>query len=174
MNRYLRPLPSSIKREPFVAEFGSIYEHSAWVAEQAFDAGLDERCDTAAGLAARFQTIVDESSREQRLILIRAHPDLAGKAAVAGDLTASSTSEQASAGLDRCTPQEFERFQVYNDAYKARFDIPFIKAVRHSNRAEILAAFEARLPNSFDDEFDNAMREIHQIARWRLEALCDG
>ncbi|MEO1581748.1 MAG: 2-oxo-4-hydroxy-4-carboxy-5-ureidoimidazoline decarboxylase [Pseudomonadota bacterium] len=174
MNRYLRPLPSGMKREHFVAEFGGIYEHSAWVAEQAFDAGLDAHCDTAAGLAERFQAIVDGSNREQRLELIRAHPDLAGKAAVAGNLTASSTSEQASAGLDRCTPHEFDRFQQHNDAYKARFDMPFIKAVRHSNRAEILTSFEARLPNSFDDEFDNAMQEIHQIARWRLEALCDG
>ena len=86
-------------------------------------------------------------------------------------MTAESTAEQASAGLDQCSKVEFERFQALNDAYKEKFGFPFVMAVRQSNRAEILEAFGARLKNDYDEEFETALAEIHKIARLRLDAL---
>jgi 2-oxo-4-hydroxy-4-carboxy-5-ureidoimidazoline decarboxylase len=102
--------------------------------------------------------------------LIKAHPDLAGRAAIAGELTEASNEEQASAGIDQCSPEEFARFQDLNERYKAKFDFPFVMAVRKSNRHEILVAFETRLSNDPDDEFEQAIAEIHKIARLRLAA----
>ena len=153
----------------FVNRYGGIYEHSPWVAEEA---------ETIVGNAADIETIaavmadcVDNAAVEKQLALIRAHPDLAGKAQIAGELTADSTSEQASAGLDQCSAQEYERFQSLNDAYKEKFGFPFVMAVRNSSRAEILEAFDSRLGNDPDTEFETALAEIHKIARLRLEAM---
>ncbi len=153
----------------FIDRFAGIYEHSPWVAELAVSVlsenpGMDE-------IARVMADCVDNASRERQLELIRAHPDLAGRAQVAGELTAESTDEQSSAGLDQCTPDEFERFQRFNDAYHQKFGFPFVMAVRGSSRAEILAAFEKRLENDYDVEFETALVEIHRIARLRLEAM---
>ncbi|MEL7310809.1 MAG: 2-oxo-4-hydroxy-4-carboxy-5-ureidoimidazoline decarboxylase [Pseudomonadota bacterium] len=174
MNTLFHIAPSDMSRSEFVECFGGIYEHSAWVAEALFEAGVERHHDDLEGLANAMASIVDDAGRERQWALIRAHPDLAGRAAIAGELTQSSTDEQSRAGLDQCSESEFERFQGMNAAYKARFDMPFIKAVRHSNRHEILQAFEARLQNSQEEEFETAMQEIHQIASWRLEAMIDG
>jgi 2-oxo-4-hydroxy-4-carboxy-5-ureidoimidazoline decarboxylase len=114
---------------------------------------------------------VDNASAGRQLDLIRAHPDLAGKAQISGELTADSTTEQASAGLDQCTPGEHEKFQVLNDAYKEKFGFPFIMAARNSSRREILDAFERRLEKDYDEEFEEALVEIHKIAGLRLEAM---
>ena len=154
---------------PFVQRYGGIYEHSAWVAERA-EAWLPDDADTAT-IATRMADCVDNASKEQQLELIRAHPDLAGRAQVAGELTEDSTLEQASAGLDRCSPDEYERFQSLNESYKDKFGFPFVMAVRNSTRQEILDAFEARLGNDYDTEFETALLEIHTIARLRLEAM---
>ena len=97
-----------------------------------------------------------------KLALIRAHPDLAGRAAIAGDLTDASKSEQAGAGLDRCTPEEYRRFQELNDAYKAKFGFPFILAVAGKTRHDILAAFEARIGNDRDDGVPHRARGDRQ------------
>jgi 2-oxo-4-hydroxy-4-carboxy-5-ureidoimidazoline decarboxylase len=113
------------------------------------------------------------ATRERQLALIRAHPDLAGRAAIAGELTAASSAEQASAGLDRCTPEEFARFQELNDSYKGRFGFPFILAIKGRTRAGILAAFEQRLDNTPAAEFEEALRQIARIARLRLEDLVE-
>jgi 2-oxo-4-hydroxy-4-carboxy-5-ureidoimidazoline decarboxylase len=153
----------------FVTRFGGIYEHSSWVAERA-EPHLREAI--AAGDIARVMAdCVDNASAERQLELIRAHPDLAGKAQVAGDLTAESTTEQTSAGLDRCTPDEYEQFQTLNSRYKDKFGFPFVMAVRNSSRRQILDTFERRLQNEYDDEFEAALIEIHKIARLRLEAM---
>lgn len=152
----------------FVARYGGIYEHSAWVAEQSvIEAGKVQDIEELATLLAE---CVDNSSQERRLALIKAHPDLAGRAAIAGELTEASNEEQASAGIDQCSPEEFARFQDLNERYKAKFDFPFVMAVRKSNRHEILVAFETRLSNDPDDEFEQAIAEIHKIARLRLAA----
>ena len=104
---------------------------------------------------------------------LRAHPELAGKLAVAGGLTVESTAEQAGAGLDRCSPEEFARFTELNDQYGAKFGHPFIIAVRGLDRAAILAAFETRVNNDPSTEFATALAEVHKIARLRLELLAD-
>ena len=153
----------------FIARYAGIYEHSPWVAEHV--ASLAADLNDTERLAELMADCVDNASSERQLALIRAHPDLAGKLQVAGQLTAESTEEQASAGLDQCSRVEYERFQALNDAYKEKFGFPFVMAVRQSNRAEILEAFAARLKNDYDLEFETALEEIHKIARLRLDAM---
>ena len=154
-------------REAFVERYGGVYEHSPWVAELCYEQG---KALSPGQLAPMFAACVDAADRETRLELIRAHPDLADRLGVAG-LTEASQGEQASAGLDRCTAEEFEAFTTLNAEYKQRFGFPFVMAVRNSNRAEILDAFRRRVGNAPDVEFRTAIAEIHQIARLRLEAL---
>ncbi|HSM31399.1 MAG TPA: 2-oxo-4-hydroxy-4-carboxy-5-ureidoimidazoline decarboxylase [Woeseiaceae bacterium] len=153
----------------FIKRFGGIYENSPWVAEKA--APLVDGSADIDVIARVMVDCVDNASREQQLALICAHPDLAGKAAIAGELTDDSRSEQASAGLDQCSPEEYARFQALNRAYRRKFGFPFVMAVRDCSRAQILAAFESRLENDYDTEFENALVEIHRIARLRLVAL---
>jgi OHCU decarboxylase len=163
--------PSTLSRDAFVAAIADIDEHSPWVAEQAYDQGVDETLDEIEVLHQRMSDVLLSAPRETQLALINAHPDLAGKAAVRGELTASSTSEQAGAGIQDCTPEEFARFTELNDAYKARFGFIFIMAVKGSNRHQILAAFEERMHNSQDQEFTRALAEINKIALFRLQAM---
>jgi len=158
-----------LNKEGFVQDFGSVYEHSAWVAEQAYDRAKVNINDLA-DLTQALRREVEESGEERQLALLRAHPDLAGKAAVTGDLTDASTSEQAGAGLDQCTSEEFSRFEQFNSAYTSKFDFPFIMAVKGANRHLILAAFEKRLNNDRDIEFKTALEEVHKIAGFRLAA----
>jgi OHCU decarboxylase len=158
-------------RDEFVAKFGGVYEHSAWIAQALYQRGLSQHEDTPQGLAAAMSSILADADDSAKLALIRAHPDLAGRAAIAGDLTVASRSEQAGAGLDRCTPEEYRRFQELNDLYKGRFGFPFIIAVAGKTRHDILEAFEQRLENDRDSEFAEALRQIDRIARLRLEAM---
>jgi len=163
--------PSEMSRDEFMAAFSGIYEHSQWVAEAAWEAGNSELYDDRSRLAEVLAEIVASADVERKTALILAHPDLAGKAAVRGELTEASTSEQAGAGLDDCTAEEFEQFKRYNTAYKVKFGFPFIKAVKNSNRHEILAGFEERLQNNAEQEFKTALAEIDKIARFRLMEL---
>ena len=156
-------------RDAFIERYAGVYEHSPWVAEQAYERGKDE--DDPARLADIMAACVDAADDQAKLTLIRAHPDLAGRAAIAGELTADSTAEQASAGIDQCTDQEFARFQSLNARYREKFGFPFVIAVRGKHRTDILAAFEQRLGNERDEEMATAIREIHKIARLRLEAM---
>ncbi|APE30262.1 OHCU decarboxylase [Halomonas aestuarii] len=165
----LTPRPSQLDQAAFVERFGDIYEHSPWVAELAWQRGLSADQDTPRGLAAAMGAVLREASPERQLEVIRAHPDLAGKAAIAGELTDDSTWEQAGAGLDQCTAEEMARFERLNDAYKAKFGFPFVMAVRGSDRHAILAAFEERLPNDPTDERRTAIEQINRIAAFRLE-----
>ena len=158
-----------MKEREFVQRYRGIYEHSPWVAEKAAPL-VDDSADVDV-IARVMADCVDNASEERQLALIRAHPDLAGKAAIAGSLTDESESEQASAGLDRCSPEEYERFQALNTAYRRKFGFPFVMAVRNCSREQILAAFESRLENDYDEEFENALLEIHRIARMRLVAM---
>ena len=169
--RRFDPPPREMRREEFLSRFGGVYEHSPWIAEAVWRRGLTPAEDTPEGLATALAAVVQGADDTSKLALIRAHPDLAGRAAVAGDLTAASRSEQAGAGLDRCTPEEFQRFHELNDAYKAKFGFPFILAVAGKTRQDILAAFEARLGNDRETELRTALSEIDRIARFRLEAL---
>ncbi|MEI8633028.1 2-oxo-4-hydroxy-4-carboxy-5-ureidoimidazoline decarboxylase [Vibrio sp. PP-XX7] len=117
------------------------------------------------------QTIVDQSSDIEKLTLLRAHPDLAGKAALSGALTDASQSEQAGAGLDQCSAQELARFLHLNERYRDKFGFPFIMAVKGATKAQILAGFEARMLNGWQAEFERALHEVHKIAGFRLAAL---
>lgn len=148
--------------EAFVAAFGDVAEHSPWVAEGAWR--QRPFADREAMIGA-FETAMQAAPEAARLALIGAHPDLATKA----KLTADSTQEQAGAGLDRLTQEEFARFTKLNEAYKARFGFPFIFAVKGATKAQILEAFEARLQNSPAVEFETALRQIARIFRFRLE-----
>lgn len=158
-----------MRNEQVVARYGGVYEHSPWVAEEAARL-IGDAADTET-VALLMAECVDNASKERRLALIRAHPDLAGKASIAGELTAESTAEQASAGLDRCTREEYERFQSLNAAYKEKFGFPFVMAVRNASRVDILEAFELRLANDYTEEFETAIAEIHKIARLRIDAM---
>ncbi|OHC71160.1 MAG: OHCU decarboxylase [Pseudomonadales bacterium RIFCSPLOWO2_02_FULL_63_210] len=171
MSRFRTLTPSRLSRADFVNVFADIYEHSPWVAEKAFELGLDQSVDEVNGLHQRMADILLSASHEAQLALINAHPDLAGKAAIRGELTASSTAEQAGAGISECSAEEFARFTELNDAYKAKFGFPFIMAVKGSNRQQILAAFEERIHNAPEQEFACALAEINKIALFRLQAL---
>ncbi|WP_290790494.1 2-oxo-4-hydroxy-4-carboxy-5-ureidoimidazoline decarboxylase [Halomonas sp.] len=172
-HRILTPRPSRIDRASFTAAFGDIYEHSPWVAELAWESGLDERHDTPENLAAVMGRMLAEADAERQLSVIRAHPDLAGKAAVAGELTDDSTREQAGAGLDQCSPEEMARFERLNAAYKAKFGFPFVMAVKGSDRFAILDAFEVRLENDPAKERRTAVEQINRIALFRLQARAE-
>lgn len=163
--------PRALPRAAFVARFGGVFEHSPWIAEGAFDAGLPDDADTAEGLHRALCRVFRAAPRERQREVILAHPDLAGRLALAGTLTRESTGEQASAGLDRCTPEELRRFTELNDAYKARFGFPFIMAVKGRSRGEILAAFERRVGHDATAEFDTALEQIERIALLRLRDL---
>ena len=156
-------------RNAFVARYGDIYEHSSWVAEAVFDSGHAEAAPEA--LQQAMAAVVDGAGREAQLALLRAHPDLAGRLALAGGLTAASTSEQAGAGLDQCSPEELARFQDLNTRYTQRFGFPFIFAVKGKTRADILEAFEARIDNDPETEFATALEQVHRIALLRLKDI---
>lgn len=163
--------PSRMARADFVARFGSIYEHSPFIAERAFDLELGPAHDSAAGLANAMARAFRSSSAEERLGVLQAHPDLAGKLAAAKRLTEESTREQASAGLDALTDDERAKFTQANEAYVARFGFPFIIAVRDHDKASILAAFEQRLANDRDSELATACRQVERIATLRLKEI---
>lgn len=160
--------PGSMSEPEFMEAFGGIYENSPWVARGTWQSGVDQRHDTVEAMAAALAATVDASDRGTRLALIRAHPDLAGRAAMRGELGADSTREQAGAGIDQCSEEEYERFHSLNDAYKRKFGFPFVMAVKGSDRQAILSAFATRIGNDEDTEFENAIAEIHKIARLRL------
>lgn len=167
----LEPRPSQLSAQEFVASYGSIYEHSPWVAEIVARDGVDEMDDQPAVLARRMAEIVENAGDDRKLELLRAHPELAGKLAVRDELTEESKDEQASAGLDRCSPDEFQRFQELNGRYNDKFGFPFIIAVRDLQRDQILGAFGQRMENEPDVEFQTALDQVHKIARLRLEAM---
>ena len=158
-----------MNRRDFVERFGGVFEHSPWIAEGAWDTGLS--LDSVSELHARMCAVLRSASREQRLGVLNAHPDLAGKLAVAGQLTADSTAEQASAGLDKCSPAEFDQLQALNRAYKVKFGFPFIMAVKGRTRAEIILAFEDRVNNDAETEFTTALQQVERIALLRLDDM---
>ena len=171
MSTFQTVKPSSIGRDAFVAAFADIYEHSPWVAEKAYDLGQDASIDQIETLHQRMSDILLSADHASQLALINAHPDLAGRAAVQGQLTAASTEEQSGAGIHQCTAEEFQRFTELNEAYKAKFHFIFIMAVKGSNRHQILAAFEERIHNSAEVEFARALAEINKIALFRLQTM---
>ncbi|MDE4131515.1 allantoinase PuuE [Phaeobacter sp. QD34_3] len=166
-----RQRPSRMQRDSFVAAYGGIFEHSPWITERAFDLELGPAHDTALGLHNALCRMFRSASEEERLGVLTEHPDLAGKLAAAKRLTAESTSEQASAGLDALTDEERETFTRLNASYVEKHGFPFIIAVRDHDKASILAAFERRIGNSREVEFDEACRQVERIAEFRLKDI---
>ncbi len=164
-------LPSTMTKSDFVEVFGGVYEHSPWIAEHVWSDRLTADHDTVDGLHAAMAALVNAADKQAKLELLCAHPDLAGKLALGGGLTAESTGEQASAGLDQCSSEEFSEFQSLNEHYKSKFGFPFILAVRGRGRAEILEAFRARVENDVEREFNEALEQVHRIAHLRLNQI---
>jgi OHCU decarboxylase len=167
--KFLRARPSRIGRDRFIALYGGVYEHSPHFAETVWPRAAGGTLDTWDGLAAALQVAVDAAGRDAQLALIRAHPDLAGRI----KLSADSASEQAGAGLDNCSAEELADFLSLNTRYREKFGFPFIKAVRGFDRQQILAEFRRRFGNDPDEEFAQALAEIHKIARLRLADLAE-
>ena len=163
--------PSHMTRDQFIEAFGGVFEHSPWIAERAFEDELGPAHDTAVGLHGALCQQFRAASREERLGVLKAHPDLAGKLAAAKRLTEHSAREQAGAGLDALTDREKARFSELNRTYTRKFGHPFIIAVRGLDKAQILAAFERRINNDREDEFAEACRQVERIALLRLEDL---
>lgn len=162
---------NGLDRAAFVARFGGVFEHSPWIAEAAYDAGIPEGTDTAEALHRLMVAALEKGTEAQKRALIIAHPDLAGRLAAAGRLTAESTREQASAGLDLLSDDERRRFTELNERYKAKFSMPFIMAVKGRGKDEILAAFKTRLENDAAAEFATALKQIERIALLRLKDM---
>jgi 2-oxo-4-hydroxy-4-carboxy-5-ureidoimidazoline decarboxylase len=155
-------------RDTFVERYGPVFEHSPWVAEAAWEHGpFADREALAHGL----EQAMYAAPRDRQLALIRAHPDLAGRAAVEGTLTASSQREQAAAGLDRLTPDEYETFTRTNAAYRERFGFPLVVCAREHTKDSILRTAAERLDHTPEQEIDVALGEIAKIARLRLKDL---
>jgi OHCU decarboxylase len=160
-----------LNQAEIVSLLGGIYEHSPWVAEILFTQGITSQDNDLDFLADRMKKIVDASSKKIKLSLLQAHPELAGKLAISGNLTKDSTAEQASAGLDQCSKEEFAEFSKLNFEYTKKFGHPFIIAVKDLTRAGILTSFKERINNGNQTEFETAITEVHKIAFLRLKAL---
>jgi len=165
--------PSAINEEMYLETYGGIYEHSPWIAQAAWETQTREALDTVGGLHQQMMLAVATASKAAKTKLICAHPDLAGKLAVNNALTPESKSEQAGAGLDKCSAEEFTEFRSLNANYKEKFGFPFIIAVKGHDRQSILSNFRARINNTREIEFNTALQEIDKIALIRLQALTE-
>ena len=155
----------------FVAALGGVFEHSPWVAQRAFAA---RPFANVAALHAAMVAAVDAATEDERLALLRAHPELAGRAAVRGELTADSTTEQAGAGLAQCSPEEFARITALNRRYNERFGFPFILAVKGWDRAGIIGEFARRVERDRASELAECLAQVARITRFRLDAMFAG
>jgi 2-oxo-4-hydroxy-4-carboxy-5-ureidoimidazoline decarboxylase len=166
MSTYSLDQLNTLSDADFTAALGDIFEHSPWVAQAA---AAKRPFATLAVLHEAMIAAVRAAPEETRLALVKAHPDLAGKAARAGAMTADSVNEQGSVGLDRLNETEYARFQSLNDAYQAKFGIPFIVCVRRHTKDSILSEFERRLAEGKGDAVETALGEISRIAALRLD-----
>ena len=160
------PNLNQMAKHEFIELLSTIYEHSPWVAEEAF---AHRPFASRDHLVTFMKEAVEAAADETKLKLIRAHPDLGGKLARAGKLTTESTAEQAGLGLDRLSEEEYQQFADLNASYLAKFNFPFIICAKLSTRPEVLAAFESRVENTREEEFEEALRQIHLIANLRIE-----
>jgi len=157
--------------DEFIKLFGGVYEHSPWIAEAVFEDRTCKQISTADSLYLAMKAKVDGSGIKEKLELLHAHPDLAGKLAIKGELTAESANEQASADLGDCSADEFQEFQELNARYREKFGFPFILAVQGFKRSEILKIFRKRVNNDYDIEFEEALNQVHRIALLRLQDI---
>ncbi|MGO7165860.1 2-oxo-4-hydroxy-4-carboxy-5-ureidoimidazoline decarboxylase [Rhizobium leguminosarum] len=160
-----------MSREDFVSRFGGVFEHSPFIAERAYDTGHVMEPLTATGVHVSLTAVFRAASPQERLGVLSAHPDLAGRLAIAGELTEDSRKEQSGAGLDRLSPAEHARFTELNSAYVEKFGFPFIIAVKGLGKDDILSAFETRIGNGRDEEFATATAQVERIALLRLTTM---
>ena len=151
----------------FMERFGGVFEHSPWVAETVYDTH-EELLNDAEALAAQFESVILASDPSRQLATLRAHPQLACALAAPDELTFDSITEQSDAGLDRCSAEELTEFSRLNTNYNDKFGFPFIIAVKGRTRQEILGVFHQRLNNELQPEFQTALRQTCQIARFRI------
>ncbi len=172
-NPWVKPAlePSKLAHDDFSQLFGNVFEHSEWIAERAFKREMGPVHDTATGLHALMTQVFRAASDEEKLGVLNAHPDLAGKLAAAKRLTAASEAEQHSAGLDALTDAERTRFGELNGAYVEQHGFPFIIAVRDNTKAQIMAAMEQRVANDRETEFATACKQVERIAELRIRAI---
>ncbi len=156
-----------LERDEFTSALGAIFEDSAWIAERTWRhkpfASLDRLCEL-------MTSEIEAARTEEQLALLRAHPDLGTRAAVSRD----SAREQAGAGLDQLTANEYDQFVTLNDRYRAKFGFPFLYAVKGSDKFMILKTLEQRLKNAPEEEFREALRQVYRIGRFRLEEKIEG
>ena len=153
----------------FIKCFSNIFENSQFVAEALYKKKGDG-FGSFEDLVKKMMSIFENATKEQKLKILNAHPDLADKAKITS-MTSDSKSEQNSAGLDQCTEVEFNEFKKLNDLYKKKFNFPFILAVKGKNKSEILDNFKKRISNSLDEEFSNCLNEVKLIAKLRLKEI---
>jgi len=161
---------NALDHAAFVSALGGIVEHSPWIAEEAWR--MRPFADVAA-LHGAMMSALSHAPIDTQLAVMRAHPELAGKAAIRGEMTADSKDEQGGAGLTQCSPREFSRLTALNRAYNAKFGFPFIVAVKGMDRASIIEQFAQRLERDRHTEFSEALAQIARIARLRLDALIE-
>ena len=166
----MKTKPSNMHREEFLAVFGQVFEHSPWVAENAWSAELEQHHDSASGLHQLMGKVVSEAEHEKKLNLLNAHPQLACAISSEG-ITETSISEQQRSGLDQCSAEEFSEFQSLNKAYREKYGFPFILAIKGYQRAEILAVFRRRLHKQKDEEFSSALEQVMKIGMYRLQDI---
>ncbi len=161
---------NALDEAAFVEKLGGVFEHSPWVARRAFEARPFASLEA---LHAAMTDVVRRAGRDEQLALIRAHPELAGRAMVANALTADSTNEQSGAGLTRCSPAEYATLVELNARYNAKFGFPFILAVKGYDRVGVIAEFARRVNRKVEDEFAEALAQIARIASFRLRAMIE-
>ncbi len=157
-----------LSRDSFLATFGGIYEHSTWIAEMLFDRDEQLKAEKPSDLAGPMANIVETAPQELQLALLRAYPDFL---TATGTITIDSASERTATDLDHCTNETLKAFTDLNAQYRDKFNFPFILAVRERNWSEILENFNKRISHDVGTEFREALNQIHQIAKLRLEAL---
>jgi len=162
---------NALDRAAFVAALGGVFEHSPWVADAAWPG---RPFASLATLHVAMVAAMRRAPEEAQLALVRAHPELAGKAAIRGELTADSTEEQSGAGLTKCSPREFARLHALNRAYHAKFGFPFILAIKGLDREAIIIRFAERFEHDRSTEWEEALQQIARIARFRLEGMIEG
>jgi OHCU decarboxylase len=157
---------NALDRPAFTAALGWIFEGSPWIAERVWRlrpfSGIEQ-------LHAAMTAAVTDATQDEQLALLRAHPDLGARAR----MSEVSTGEQSAVGLDQLTSEEFERLHRLNAAYREKFGYPFLFAVKGSDKHQILEALESRLTRALQQEFDEALRQVYRIARFRLQELTD-
>jgi len=160
---------NSLDRAQFVGAIGWVFEHSPWVAERAFDARRKRAFPNIEALREALVAEVEKAEPEEQLALLRAHPDLGTRARI----SSASAEEQAGAGLNALTLEEFERFQRLNSEYRAKFGFPFLFAVKGSSKYDVLQALEQRIGASPDEEYREALRQVYRIAEFRLRDVIE-